>query len=817
MAPDKLMSILAHLDPADAVAMLAMLDPAAQAALLASMSPEEAARLLMAMDPAAAAAVLALMDPEAARLAIAGMDPALAAAAMALMDPSVSAMLLEGMDAAAAAGLLGLMDPEVAAKLLAAMDPAVAAALLAEMDPALAERILSNMDEALCLELLANMDPAAAARILDAMDPAARERCLMGLKERGCDLGGPRLDAHSEALGTLFSGVLKLVGAKVLKVAPASAHAAGQAATELAQWLGGSQLRQLYAPLLSAMEQAGGAKEVLRHLLPEPGPGSVEHRPPAHAAVPSGALKVTGTEDTEGVSHGNEELEKIRTALEQADREIELSSSAQHAVQAYTYKGLGDNQDVMCMIEDVEEDAVRSALLHLLRESDELLTTESFNFGHLQGRAEMLLAWVTALGLSRRATSFAEEGIKAMTSFVHVVLRRDEKLEGLVHSILSNLSNKTVSMSITDSMFIAKLLSDESLARVKSQTAFYGLVGKLCTYMSAHYGIEGMLCEMCYDSEFDIDGRDDPDTYDDNVLMCQEVTENFPMSVAVDSYLPQDPATEHYVACNSGTAAQIQRSGKAGLVVPIIMADGTPLMVCGSMYGTFTYMGSPESVASAEKDLALIGPALTKTIEKVKHILQDELNSMIRDNDTHRNSTMTAAASEVPVDALATLNGKKSALEKMLRGNRQLVGMLAELKRYNITSHTVVAIVSTLLMLLGNELVTQMMMDKGLPAPHLEFQLKALWDAARSGMMISPKAAKRKGKADQVDDKQGHGNMITQMIEFNPTVDFDSDVLEKIRSTISELSPEKVKKTSKAAGILYEWVLIVLELFSEIK
>ncbi|KAK3242406.1 hypothetical protein CYMTET_47900 [Cymbomonas tetramitiformis] len=164
------------------------------------------------------------------------------------------------------------------------------------------------------------------------------------------------------------------------------------------------------------------------------------------------------------------------------------------------------------------------------------------------------------------------------------------------------------------SEFLLNLLSKPNMDLVESQEHATRMQDQALQFIQEKYGLEGMVCELGYDPQFDDDGKDDPDTYDDNVFLVVSNTAGI-SDVKEGSYLAVDPSRVEYMAAN----CQKKASKGEFTSLPILLGKDCPLQTYGDVYGTFTVMGAAEKQEAAKKDLDFLHKKLGASARQQKH------------------------------------------------------------------------------------------------------------------------------------------------------------------------------------------------------
>ncbi|KAK3275214.1 hypothetical protein CYMTET_16643, partial [Cymbomonas tetramitiformis] len=192
---------------------------------------------------------------------------------------------------------------------------------------------------------------------------------------------------------------------------------------------------------------------------------------------------------------------------------------------------------------------------------------------------------------------------------------------------------------------------------------------------------------------------------------------------------------------------------------------------------------------------------LAERCKHIQHTGHNQLKGALENYSKEESDTDKSWADSI--QNLSYLNSHKKKLEKLLMG-RQFSGMVMELKRYRKVSPPVVAMVTTVQYLVDpyDQLLSNL--ENGFPQ-HPQPQAD-LWDLVRG--QIAP-ATKNKNSATHMAN-----SMIGKMTRYAPSNDLAS--LAFVEGIFKLYSVQVVKKASKVAELLSDWLLIIIELFKEL-
>ncbi|KAK3262939.1 hypothetical protein CYMTET_28233 [Cymbomonas tetramitiformis] len=370
--------------------------------------------------------------------------------------------------------------------------------------------------------------------------------------------------------------------------------------------------------------------------------------------------------------------------------------------------------------------------------------------------------------------------------------------------------------------FLTSLMSAPVIDMVHTQEDATKLQSQALAYIKDKYGLEGMICELGYDPMYDDDGKDDPDTYDDNIFVVVSNTEGGDLKPG--DYLPQDPARSEYISANTKQKVNLDKA----TTLAIILDEDCPLQTYGDVYGTLTVMGDEEKKKEAMKDLEFLQQklaVLTGQVKRQQHDAHEKLQENF--NDYHAlvvdsrppSRTENTEQAEVKnedkkkdraaktftdsIQNISYLNNHKNQLERLLMG-RQFSGMVMELRRYRKVSAPVVAVVSAVQYLVDPSEDLMHHLEHGFPRnPQPQANL---WDYVRGRIVPSVRTENRKSMIEQ--------SMLGKMVQFLPKANREhKDYLDDMYILFT---PKAIKKASKVAEVMNDWLIAILSLIKEL-
>ncbi|KAK3283707.1 hypothetical protein CYMTET_8600 [Cymbomonas tetramitiformis] len=374
-----------------------------------------------------------------------------------------------------------------------------------------------------------------------------------------------------------------------------------------------------------------------------------------------------------------------------------------------------------------------------------------------------------------------------------------------------------------DNMYLVQLFGSNGMLSKKMDNGdFVSMCHGYFGYMAANYKVEAMVCALAYDPEKDDDGEDDPDTFDDNVFKVMAVTPGLSSAGLVHfqdagTFLPQDPTTLHYKACNLGKAQEMrdQRYGVKLVCIPLIIGkEVTVTMGATPSYGTLMFL-VPGEVEGDEKLMKLVETDMRGGAYNGKDGLGKAATQLML-SEMQAAQAVVETPHHVPADDHAQAYNKmvlkKVELESALL-KTTLNKALTELKRYRRPTDTVIAIVMGVLLLVHDEHVMQFreLFDFAL-GPRGENQMSSIWLVSRNKLISGSK----------------HGSLINLMraLELSDFylasaayAQLDPEEKEGVQMTqrlgtqiIATFDKEKTKKASQVLYMLREWMIVITDM-----
>ncbi|KAK3240563.1 hypothetical protein CYMTET_49605 [Cymbomonas tetramitiformis] len=365
------------------------------------------------------------------------------------------------------------------------------------------------------------------------------------------------------------------------------------------------------------------------------------------------------------------------------------------------------------------------------------------------------------------------------------------------------------------SEFLQGLLDPASLKMVSNIEGISALASQACSFLRKKYDVQCMLAEIQYDNEFDVDDIDDLSTYDDNVFHVLVSAPAFPEAV-VGQYLPQVFDSDPYIVANTAT----EMESKDRRTVPIMKDSiGGDEQEAGSreVYGVISIKSAgaanDENSKAKSTDLAFMIDGLGSAINQVlrQEAAAEEkrhgqlLAQFVRrfralpDANAAQDKDETAASGgeeegwAKSVDNIAWLGTQKRSLEKQIK-TKTFMHMISELKRYSSVSPAVVGVVASIMMFVDRSDFLEEMLARGLPLDFPEM-MRQLWNFTRQSLVM-PKSSEKQGLLDK---------MISHTFKHDSVA---QDFFEHFQNRFTR---EQVKKASRLANLLMDWLIVIVE------
>lgn len=362
--------------------------------------------------------------------------------------------------------------------------------------------------------------------------------------------------------------------------------------------------------------------------------------------------------------------------------------------------------------------------------------------------------------------------------------------------------------------FLRGLLDPTSLKMVSNIETISTLASQACNFLRKKYNVQCMLAEIQYDNNFDVDDVDDLSTYDDNVFCVMVTAPAFPEAV-VGQYLPQVFDSDPYIVANTATKME----SKGVLTVPIMKDNNAGEQAASSkeVYGVISIksMGAANDEDSKAKnaDLAFmingLGSAINQVLRQEAAAEEKRHNQLLMqfgqrfkaclDDNALRDKDQAAASGNdqkgwaSSVDDIAWLGSQKRTLEKQIK-TKTFMHMMSELKRYSSASPAVVGVVAGIMMFVDRSEFLEETLAGGLPLGFPEM-MRQLWNFMRRSLVM-PKNSGQPGLLDK---------MISHTLKYDATAHAFYDDFE------SKFSREQVKKSSRLANLLMDWLIVIVE------
>ncbi|KAK3281889.1 hypothetical protein CYMTET_10350 [Cymbomonas tetramitiformis] len=300
--------------------------------------------------------------------------------------------------------------------------------------------------------------------------------------------------------------------------------------------------------------------------------------------------------------------------------------------------------------------------------------------------------------------------------------------------------------------------------------------------------------------------EDNPDTYDDNLFCVNTMTSGFPILVEEGDFLPMDPSTLYYLACNAGKEMAQQIGDSILKVIPVRLPSTIALKTFGSVWGIIAVVIQPELLPKMDRLVAAMRTGLTEAVIKNLAALGDHINEIedrtavqkmkLKTRFTHmafNGANITELETEIE-----TALQCKAQLEHFMFKNKQLGSMLAELKKSSVVSRPVLAVVVSTLLLLGETSLLPIF-DHGIPTHHNG--LKSAWLRVRK--VFNDSIVERGKKKER--------NILQRMRDCNAVqVTLPSDAVFSLISSVGDIANQKTLKTAlKVVPCLDEWNCII--------
>jgi Mg/Co/Ni transporter MgtE len=733
------------------------MDPALAAATLCAMDAVAAAKALGAMDATTAGALLSEMTEEAALAAVRSM--------MAELDVKAAAAAVSAMDAAKAATLLASMDAESAAMLLAAMDPAAAAAALARMD--------SSTRNALLTQLAASdAHLAAAAAALDGLEPAMIAEALvaMGTSTAAATVAQMKATSAAAAIGEhMDTSVAK---AMLEAVAALDAEAA--------------------ADVLAAMSK-DARKRLLEVLDVELG---------------AQLLSLFKQDDRENT------LSLLSLSLAKQLRSLAKARLRKRRVSEWHATSLADDAEVAAALRRMQEggDADAEAFKARVAKADQdavaaAAAVHSTRTAILSLQQEALLDQMDVTQLRTKMAAMAEQVDEFLRAAHDARGSTGESLKATL--LLAASPVPAAPAAVCVSGYLEGLFNPATLSLVSTLDQHMTISQAALQFLHESHGVEGMVTEIGYDAELDMDGdgADDDDTYEDNVFVVRTKTLGFPEDTAVGRHLPvtAERTLLHVKAADTSAMSSYEDPTTAVRVEvwPLPLPETCPLRDFNT-YGTLAVAGSEQALAACSVDLGFLTEGMVRLTTCMKQGLYAQIAHVSASIDTMPKGTSVS-------EEQAMLNKQKVELERLL-STKQMAKAMAEMKRYKKAPPAVVGVCCAVALLVNTDLqaviLPHLLASGGAIGGVSAGKIDLIWGAVRVELGAAP---------GQSTGCMMVSHMMSFMVGEAHAVEPMPAFLEVQRQLNASLSKEMLQRASSVTTLLFDWLAVVKCLIEHVR
>ncbi|KAK3283425.1 hypothetical protein CYMTET_8877 [Cymbomonas tetramitiformis] len=385
---------------------------------------------------------------------------------------------------------------------------------------------------------------------------------------------------------------------------------------------------------------------------------------------------------------------------------------------------------------------------------------------------------------------------------------------------------------------------DGDWSQVKSHDDMMNIVLRALEYMSSIHGCNGIFSQIVYDAEQDPDedAVDDLTTYDDNMfqihMMIDGGLHDMDGRMEVGSYIPRDAdiAPKHYQAANE-VATNVSRE-------PFLLV--APLRVNRVVWGTLCLSGSFADILTQDAatklaqheamqaDMSLIAQGAEMCIfktsglfnENVEHMRTNarrllqafQVTQVMKDHDLPPEELLALEKQqslEVTKMKIHQLNVSKKRVEAMLL-QPEMKNALGEIRRYRDPKKPVIAVVVSL-MLVMNLPRYRSLLQEDYTLPDHKNMLVSIWKQVQKTFTIS--IIKQMQKLDSKSnmpsvDSLRAATRVGRVID-EQVMDTEADSTENFiacEELMTQNTYEDCKQISTAAGLLHEWIWIMIQL-----
>ncbi|KAK3261260.1 hypothetical protein CYMTET_29831 [Cymbomonas tetramitiformis] len=386
--------------------------------------------------------------------------------------------------------------------------------------------------------------------------------------------------------------------------------------------------------------------------------------------------------------------------------------------------------------------------------------------------------------------------------------------------------------------FLQQLFAEENLVLIKTIGDVAKISMRAFTYLNHTYGIFSTLMDLQYDPTLEdeqeirsVHPENDFKSFDDCVFDVLASLHHVSVTEGT-AFLARNLDSVEYKACNQWLAASKQQAPDAagaasavevvfegetntmacgyisvepvahGVTIPIILSDSCPMKFHGDCYGAVTFLGMLEDLEKGHAELQLVAPGIALAVEHAKRHIdssQSDIHSALSRLTTNKGRTSRIDMQQT----LEMLQEKKSEIERLM-SSKQIRNKMFELSRYPSAPRQVVLVATLVTYILGSDNINDFVEEKR-AIPHDRNPLKNLWEQARVEMRVK--------KKNGMKEKNMDDDLIHRMMSFAPSGDDKGEhKVELMNSILETVKREDVIASSKSAGFMYDWLVVVRRL-----